>query len=213
MSCDRGLRQTLGRLRKAGLPKTQARHIWARRARVGFSPFRGSLHRMAEARRAGERLWPGAEDEARAMLERFRLEDDVERTLGLWEDSVEPSFVLEARGSKEDVLAFARAWKEKYRQEAVAVLYPNPKATGGALVWEFERSITDEEWDRLLKPFKELRFGGTVRKGGRVFEVWFEDAAEVSALRAAWFTALQQGHLSLLLQSQRLETGFEFILV
>lgn len=212
MSCDRGLRQTLGRLRKAGLPKTQARRIWARRARVGFSPFRGSLHRMAEARRAGERLWPQAEKDVWEGLKRFRLEDDVERTLGLWEDSVEPSFVLEARGSKEDVLAFARAWKEKYRQEAVAVLYPNPKATGGALVWEFERALTDEEWDRLLAPFKELGFGGTVRQDGRVFEFWFQDEDAYIAAQAAMNKALSQAGIQVSRQ-EYVESGFELIFV
>ncbi len=212
MSCDRGLRQTLGRLRKAGLPKTQARRIWARRARVGFSPFRGSLHRMAEARRAGERLWPQAEKDVWEGLKRFRLEDDVERTLGLWEDSVEPSFVLEARGSKEDVLAFARAWKEKYRQEAVAVLYPNPKATGGALVWEFERALTDEEWDRLLAPFKELGFGGTVRQDGRVFEFWFQDEDAYIAAQAAMNKVLSQAGIQVSRQ-EYVESGLEFIFV
>jgi len=201
VSCDRGLRQT-----------PQARRIWARKARVGFSPFRGSLHRMAEARREGERLWPGAEDEARAMLERFRLEDDVERTLGLWEDSVEPSFVLEARGSKEDVLAFARAWKEKYHQEAVAVLYPNPKATGGALVWEFERALTDEEWDRLLVPFKELGFGGTVRRDGRVFEFWFENDAQRKRALRHFTIALRKAQVPVSAKVSS-EKGFEFILV
>lgn len=212
MSCDRSLRQTLGRLRKTGLPKTQARRIWACRARVGFSPFRGSLHRMAEARRAGERLWPQAEKDVWEGLKRFHLEDDVERTLGLWEDSVEPSFVLEARGSKEDVLAFARAWKEKYRQEAVAVLYPNPKATGGALVWEFERSLTDEEWDRLLAPFKELGFGGTVRKGGRVFEFWFENHAQRKRALRHFTIALRKAQVQVSAQVSS-EEGFEFILV
>ncbi len=212
MSCDRGLRQTLGTLRRSGLTRRQARRIWARKARVGFSPFRGSLHRMADARAAGERLWPQAEEDVWEGLKRFHLEDDVERTLGLWADSVEPSFVLEARGRREDVLSFARAWKEKYRQEAVAVLYPHPEGTGGALVWEFERSLTDEEWDRLLAPFKELGFGGTVRQDGRVFEFWFEnDAQRIRALRH-FMIALRKARIQVSMKVSS-EEGFEFILV
>ncbi len=212
MSCDRGLRQTLGRLRQAGLPKTQARRIWARRARVGFSPFRGSLHKMAEARAMGARLWPPAERDVVAMLSRFNLEDDMERTLGLWADSVEPSLVLEARGARGDVLTFARAWKEKYRQEAVAVLYPTPGGSGGALVWEFERPLTDAEWDRLLGPFKELGMGGTVRRDGRVFEYWFADQDDYMAIHAAFAKALEHAHITVP-KSLRAESGYELIFV
>lgn len=83
-------------------------------------------------------------------LARFKLEDDIERTLGLW-GSPEPSFNAYLEGSQEQMVELAKAWGKAYEQDAMVMLLPEAGAEGGKLIWDFGRQLNNEELDALLQ--------------------------------------------------------------
>lgn len=157
--------------------------------------------RLAKGRRAGKHEKIFLED----YLARYDLEDDIERTLGLW-SSPEPSFNAFLKGEPGEVEALAQDWGRAYDQEAMALLIPNPNGEGGKLAWDFGRKLSDEELDGLLSGIiqvnQEMRLAGmdmqvglTVRKNGNV-EYWYSDSqsmdvGEFAIKRAIGLSGLQ----------------------
>ena len=160
---------------------------------LGYTWNREPFETVAAARAAGEAEggWDKHESTFKdEYLTRFELEDDLERTIGLW-DTPEPSFNARVVGDLKRILAMAKAWGADYKQDAVAVLLPDMQGTGGRLVWDLGRKLRDEELDTLLAAvasvnenlagavarqhgLDEFTVGLTVRQD-RIVEFWVED--------------------------------------
>jgi hypothetical protein len=154
------------------------------RKTVGFSSFKGSLNSTAQAREIGlaSEGWEKHEGIFRQdFLKPFRLKDDVERTIGFW-GGQEPSFNAHVRGKRNNVISMAKAWGERFDQDGMALLFPNPNGTGGKLIWDFGRELSDNEMDLFFRNLDDLNkelgeqfndYFGVTTKGGRSIEYWY----------------------------------------
>lgn len=181
---------------------------------VGYSFFRGSAVDVAEARAIGEAN--GGWDDAVADFEGsymspYGLSGSVEKTLGLW-GTPEPSLNAFLKGRRKDVVAMAKAWGKSYNQEAVALLLPNEKGTGGKLVWDFDKRLSDGQLDTIIGCLREVNqriesgqlsegglpsdasLGLTVRESGRL-ELWIQDMDQKEIVQAVLGGALRESGL------------------
>lgn len=182
---------------------------------LGYTWNREPFATVAAARAAGE-AEGGWDKHERAFKEeylpRFKVRDDVERTIGLWA-SPEPSFNARVRGEERNVLALAKAWGAEHNQDAVALLLPDAQGTGGRLVWDLGRKLSDSELDVLLGAvgavnrelaaplaqslgLGELTVGLTVRKD-RLLEYWVADETTLRAGRKLLEDAIKMAGQSL----------------
>ncbi|HOG48202.1 MAG TPA: hypothetical protein PLJ35_19390 [Anaerolineae bacterium] len=197
---------------------------------MGFTFFRGTAASVAEARAIGEAPdgWARHEVVVREQyLPRFKLEDDLTRTIGLW-GSPEPSFSAQLKGRRRSVLAMARAWGQEYGQEGMAVLLPNRQGTGGKVIWDLGRALTDAELDVLLRGIADAndrlaaglaqRFGlaeayklGLSVRENRIAELWVKDDTQQAIGRLLMREALRAIGLGDL--NGRWEGGYDFELL
>lgn len=152
-------------------------------------------------------------------LKRFDLEDEVERTIGLW-DGPEPSFNAYVRGSRENIVAMAKQWGKDYNQEGMVILLPNPGADGGKLVWDIDHAASDADLDVLLGSLNEVKnkykertgknfpLGVTVKNGETSFEYWYGDKDSMAEAKDLIISAVNKTALK---TKFRPEGGYEFI--
>ena len=191
---------------------------------VGFSFFRGTLTKVSDARKIGESPegWPKHEKIFKdKYLKRFDLEDDVERTLGLW-DGPEPSFNAYLKGKRENIIAMAKQWGKDYNQEGMAILLPDIKAPGGKMVWQFDEAASDGDLDSLLGGLnsvkeeykkmtgKQFPLGVSVKDGQTSFEYWYMDAQSADEAELLISSALNKTTLKTKYQRKG---GYEFLLL
>jgi hypothetical protein len=193
------------------------------RKTVGFSFLSGetNLHTTAEARKLGKSS-EGWEKNERIFrqdyLDKYKLIDDVERTLGYW-GGPEPSFNAHLQGTRENMIRMAKAWGKNYNQQGMAMIIPNPKGTGGKLIWDFGRNLSNSELDLFFKNLDDLNkelgekfndyFGVTV-KGSRNVEYWFSQVEQGDNAFRVIDTALG---ISKIPVKFRREKGYDFILL
>lgn len=190
---------------------------------VGFSFLSGESHLTTteEARTLGESAegWDKHEQIFREQyLERFELEDDVDQTLGFW-GGPEPSFNAHVTGTKANVIRMSGAWGNDFNQQAMALLLPNQGGTGGRLVWEFGRELTDQEMDSFFQILdgmsKELEesgseYVGVTVKDMKTIEHWFSDTAGKGDAFTLIRTAVEGMNIEAKFHG---EIGYDFILL
>lgn len=154
-------------------------------------------------------------------LPQFKLKDDVDQTVGFW-GGPEPSFNARVSGTRDNVLAMAKAWGKDYNQQAMALLLPNPNGSGGRLVWDFGKILTDDEMNQLFRnitlmneEYKKLHQGsenyfGITTKGNQIIEFWFDN--DETSKDAKWVINQAIGLTNLPVYSNR-EVGYEFKLL
>ena len=189
---------------------------------VGFSFFRGTLTKVSDARKIGLSSdgWEKHEKIFKdKYLKRFDLEDEVERTIGLW-DGPEPSFNAYVKGSRENIIAMAKQWGKDYNQEGMVVLLPSPGADGGKLIWDIDNAASDADLDILLGSLNEVKnkykertgknfpLGVTVKNGETSFEYWHGDEDSAKEANDLITSALNKTTLK---TKFRPEGGYEFI--
>lgn len=213
--------------RQTGLQRQRERELVAAgqggKKTIGFSFLSGDsrLTTTAQARKLGEAPggWSKYEKIFRdKYLERFRLEDDVERTIGFW-GGPEPSFNAHIRGAKTNVIEMAKAWGKDYNQQGVALLFPNPKGGGGKLLWDFGRKLSDTEWDIFFKNLDDINkefgeqfndyFGATV-KGMSNIEYWYGSKEQRKNAFVIFRMSIEKSKLP---ASFSRKHGFDFLLL
>lgn len=195
----------------------------AARKTIGFSFLSGeqTLATTAEARRMGDSMngWEKHERIFRKdYLDKFKVRDDIERTIGFW-GGPEPSFNAHVLGMRENVIEMSKAWGKNYNQQAVALLFPNANGTGGKLIWDFGRELSNQEWDHFFLSLDKINktlgekyndyFGVTV-KGLQKVEYWYRNIQQGNNAREVIRLAIEKLNLK---PNYSIWRGFEFILL
>lgn len=190
---------------------------------VGFSFLSGDTRftNTSQARSLGESV-EGWDKHERIFkdnyLERFKLKDDVERTIGFW-GGPEPSFNAHVRGRRENVIEMAKAWGKDYHQQGMALLIPNPKGAGGKLIWNFGKELSDSEMDMFFKNLDDLNkelgeefndYFGVTTRGSKSIEYWYKDKLQRNNAYYVIRKAIKQTKLPAKYDKK---TGFDFMLL
>jgi len=146
------------------------------------------------------------------------LKDGIERTFGFW-GGPEPSFNAYLNGKRGNVIEMAKAWAKDFNQQGMALLFPNPKGTGGKLKWDFGRNLSDTEMDMFFKNLDDLNkelgeqfndyFGVTV-KSSRNIEYWYSDEKQKDNAYIVILKAIEKTKFP---ATYGEENGFDFILL
>lgn len=151
-------------------------------------------------------------------LEPFKLKDDVERTIGYW-GGPEPSFNGLVKGSRENFIEMAKQWGRDFNQQAMAVLIPEKKASGGKIILEMPSQLSSEQWDQFFQQLTKANeilvndkddYIGVTTKVGKIIEYWFEnsdqrDKADLIFRRTLQYTSINA--------KKHIVSGYEFKLL
>lgn len=151
-------------------------------------------------------------------LKPFNLKDDVTQTVGYW-GGPEPSFNASVSGNRKDFLSMAGKWGKDHNQQAMAVLLPDKRASGGKVVLEMQRQLNTGEWDKFFAELTRANgllvenpddYIGVTTKFGRIVEYWFDGSESRKRALVVFNQALKTMNI---MSNPRVEGGYYFKLL
>jgi len=123
------------------------------------------------------------------------------------------------KGERNNVIEMAKDWGRTYNQQGMALLIPNPKGTGGKLVWNFGRELSDHEMDLFFTNLDQVNkdlgeqfndYFGVTTKGAKNIEYWYSSEQQKGNAQIVIQMALGKSNLA---ANYRSQNGFDFILL